>query len=49
MFLGDLYYMLVDVTGPRLSLCKADLHIQVVLQMDFVYSKVYYLNRILSL
>lgn len=35
--------MLVDVTGPRLSLCKADLNIQVVLQIDFVYSLVFFI------
>lgn len=41
--------MLVDVTGPRLSLCKANLNIQVVLQMDFVYSLVSYFYCILLL
>lgn len=30
--------MLLDVKGPRFQLCRLDINIQVVLQIDFVYS-----------
>lgn len=34
-FLGELYYMLVDATGPRLSLCKADLNKRLIIDLLF--------------
>lgn len=40
--------MLLDVKGPRFQLCRPDTNIQVVLQIDFVYTEVCYFNHILT-